>query len=339
MTAAAREPLPLALTQGDPAGIGPDLALLAWLRRDSGVPPFYVLADPAVLAARAALLGLAVPLRETTAADACRLFADALPVLPLVAKAKGTPGMPDGSDAAATIEAITRAVRHVREGSAAAVVTNPIAKAVLYAAGFAHPGHTEFLGDLAREGWPGQPATPVMMIWSEALAVVPVTIHVPMRDVPERLTAALIVETARIVATDLRQRFGLAAPRLACAGLNPHAGEDGTLGREEIDIIAPALRTLRAEGIDITGPWPADALFTAGMRAQADVILAMYHDQGLVPIKALAFDEGVNVTLGLPFVRTSPDHGTAFSLAGTGRARPDSLMAALRLAGRLAGRP
>lgn len=331
--------LPLALTSGDPSGIGPDITLLAWLRRTPETAPFYVLADPAALAARARRLGLAVPIAETGPDGAGRLFDEALPVVPLGLSVRGTPGAPAGADAPATIASIETAVEHVRRGMAGAVVTNPIAKSVLYDAGFAHPGHTEFLGDLARRHWPGEPAAAVMMIWSAALAVVPVTIHVPLREVPSLLSTDLIVRTARIVVQDLRSRFGIAAPRLACAGLNPHAGEDGALGREEIDTIVPALDILRAEGLDITGPWPADALFTAGMREGLDAVLAMYHDQGLIPIKALAFDEGVNVTLGLPFVRTSPDHGTAFPIAGRGIARPDSLMAALRLASRLAVAP
>lgn len=329
--------LPLALTSGDPSGIGPDITLLAWLGRTPETAPFYVLADPGALAARARLLGLAVPIVETSPGDAPRLFSQALPVVPLGMVVRALPGLPAALDAPATIASIETAVDHVRRGIAGAVVTNPIAKAVLYDAGFAHPGHTEFLGELARRHWPGALAQAVMMIWSPALAVVPVTIHVPLRDVPGLLTTDLIVRTARIVADDLRHRFGVAAPRLACAGLNPHAGEDGALGREEIEIIGPALDILRAEGLDITGPWPADALFTAGMREGLDAVLAMYHDQGLIPIKALAFDEGVNVTLGLPFVRTSPDHGTAFGIAGRGDARPDSLMAALRLASRLGG--
>ncbi len=332
-------PLPLALTSGDPAGIGPDITLLAWLRRTPGTAPFYLLADPGALAARARHLDLAVPIAETDPAGAADLFARALPVVPLGLRVRGTPGAPSTGDAPATIASIETAVEHVHRGLAAAVVTNPIAKFVLYGAGFAHPGHTEFLGELAQRHWPGEPAEAVMMIWSAALAVVPVTIHVPLRAVPELLSADLIARTARIVAGDLKRRFGIASPRLACAGLNPHAGEDGALGREEIDIIVPALDILRAEGLDITGPWPADALFMAGMREGLDAVLAMYHDQGLVPIKALAFDEGVNATLGLPFVRTSPDHGTAFAIAGRGMARPDSLMAALRLAARLAAAP
>jgi 4-hydroxythreonine-4-phosphate dehydrogenase len=205
---------------------------------------------------------------------------------------------------------------------------------VLYGAGFRFPGHTEFLAHLAAEAGVAAPH-PVMMIWSEMLAVVPVTIHIPLADVPRRLTTPLIVETGVIVDRDLRARFGLARPRLAIAGLNPHAGENGTIGTEDDTIVRPAVAALRAQGIDARGPLPADTMFHARARAGYDVALTTYHDQGLIPAKTLAFDEGVNVTLGLPFLRTSPDHGTAFDIAGQGVARPDSLLAALTLARRL----
>ncbi|HEY1943836.1 MAG TPA: 4-hydroxythreonine-4-phosphate dehydrogenase PdxA, partial [Roseiarcus sp.] len=240
----------------------------------------------------------------------------------------------DAAFAAATIESIERAVGYVRSGEARAIVTNPIAKATLYAAGFRFPGHTEFLGELAA-AW-GAPAQPVMMIWSPLLAVVPVTIHIALSEVPKQLTRELIVSTARIAAADMVRRFGLARPRLAIAGLNPHAGEGGAMGREEIEIIAPAIAELRADGLDVSGPLPADTMFHPAARARYDVALTMYHDQGLIPAKTLAFDSGVNVTLGLPFVRTSPDHGTAFDIAGKGVANPASLIEALRLAARLA---
>jgi 4-hydroxythreonine-4-phosphate dehydrogenase len=207
---------------------------------------------------------------------------------------------------------------------------------VLHRVGFAHPGHTEFMGELATRSFGTASPKPVMLLWSPELAVVPATIHVPLAAVPGLVTGALIVETVRIVARDLRDRFGLAAPRIAVAGLNPHASEGGDIGREDIDIVAPALDVLRAEGIAVTGPHPADTLFHAAARARYDVAVTMYHDQGLIPIKTLAFDTGVNVTLGLPFVRTSPDHGTAFDIAGRGIASEASLVAALRLAARLA---
>ena len=247
------------------------------------------------------------------------------------------PGRPDRSSAPAALAAIQRAVADVIAGKASAVVTNPVAKNVLYESGFDEPGHTEFLARLAEEAT-GAAVQAVMMLWSPELAVVPVTIHLPLREVVQRLSSDLVVETGRIVARDLRQRFGIARPRLAVAGLNPHAGEAGALGREDADIVKPAVDGLIADGIDARGPIPADTMFHAVARASYDVALAMYHDQALIPIKTLAFDHAVNVTLGLPFVRTSPDHGTAFDIAGTGRADPGSLIAALTLAERLAAR-
>jgi 4-hydroxythreonine-4-phosphate dehydrogenase len=323
---------PLAMTMGDPAGIGPELALAAWRNRTPGVP-FVVFAAPGVLAATAKRAGLMAPIIETDPAGARAAFSNGLPVVPLKNAVEDAPGRPSAANAAATIESIERAVEAVRQGHARAVVTNPIAKATLYQAGFKYPGHTEYLGALA-EAW-GAPAFPVMMIWSETLAVVPVTIHIPLAEAPKALTADLIIRTARIVDHDLRARFGVTRPRLAVAGLNPHAGEGGAMGREEITIIAPAIETLRGEGIDIVGPLPADTMFHPKARARYDVALTMYHDQGLIPAKTLAFDDGVNVTLGLPFVRTSPDHGTAFDIAGHGVANPASLIAALKLADRL----
>jgi 4-hydroxythreonine-4-phosphate dehydrogenase len=328
---------PLALTLGEPAGIGPDLALALWTQREAlGVPPFLLLGDPAYLDARARGLGLAVNIAESDAGKARGMFASALPVMPLGMKASAAPGKPDDSSAPIAKAAIERAVALVQASDAAAVVTNPIAKSVMQASGFAFPGHTEFLAHLAvRAG--AKPPLPVMLIWSDALAVVPVTIHVPLKDVARLLTADLIVETGRIVAREFVRRFGIARPRLALCGLNPHAGEHGTLGHEDDDIVRPAVERLKAEGIDATGPWSADTLFHAGARQRYDVVLGMYHDQVLIPAKTLAFDRAVNVTLGLPFVRTSPDHGTAFDLAGSGKANPSSLLAALKLAQRLAG--
>jgi 4-hydroxythreonine-4-phosphate dehydrogenase len=323
---------PLAMTMGDPAGIGPELALAAWRERTPNAP-FFVVAAPHVLAGAAKRVGFAVPIIETDPAGARAAFPNGLPVAPLKNAVEDAPGRPDPGNAAATIESIERAVEAVRQGEARAVVTNPIAKATLYQAGFKHPGHTEYLGELA-EAW-GAPAFPVMMIWSKTLAVVPVTIHIPLADAPRALTAELIVRTARIVDRDLSSRFGVKRPRLVVAGLNPHAGEGGAMGQEEITIIRPAVETLKAEGIDVVGPLPADTMFHPKARARYDVALTMYHDQGLIPVKTLAFDEGVNVTLGLPFVRTSPDHGTAFDIAGKGLANPSSLIAALRLADRL----
>jgi 4-hydroxythreonine-4-phosphate dehydrogenase len=326
----------LALTQGDPSGIGPDVTLAAWLLRKRDSVPFVVVGDPALYKTRAAQLNLTVPVFESDWEDAAGRFETALPVRPLGRAVIGTPGRPDASDAAATINSIEIAVASVQQGHCSAIVTNPIAKHVLYDAGFSHPGHTEFLGELAGRYW-GERVRPVMMLWSQDLAVVPVTIHVPLAEVPRLLSRALIVETARIVDHDLRVRFGIERPRIAVAGLNPHAGEGGSIGREELEVISPALDELRAEGMHIDGPLSADTMFHAEARTRFDVALTMYHDQGLIPIKTLSFDTGVNMTLGLPFVRTSPDHGTAFGIAGRGTANPSSLLAALALAARVAG--
>jgi len=327
---------PLALTLGEPAGIGPDLALAIWRRRaELDLPPFYIVADPDFLRRRADRLGLDVSIASVTPSSAAVTFRSALPVVPLDLMVTAEPGHPDRSSAPAAVASIRRAVGEVMAGTAAAVVTNPVAKNVLYNWGFAEPGHTEFLAKLVAEAT-GRSLRPVMMLWSPELAVVPVTIHLPLREIFKELSSELVVETGRIVAHDLATRFGLARPRLAVAGLNPHAGEAGTLGEEDRTIVAPAVARLVADGIDAKGPLPADSMFHEQARATYDAALCMYHDQALIPIKTLAFDHAVNVTLGLPFVRTSPDHGTAFDVAGTGRADPTSLIAALRLAARLA---
>ena len=326
---------PLALTLGEPAGIGPDITFAAWRRRaELGLAPFYLLADPSFIERRAKIMAPDVPITVVEPAAAAAAFARALPVVDIGVAITAEPGQPDASSAPAAIAAIRRAVRDVVAGAAAALVTNPVAKNVLYRSGFAEPGHTEYLAKLAAE-MTGVDAQPVMMLWSPELAVVPVTIHLPLRDVIARLTTELVTTTGRIVARDLAARFGIARPRLAIAGLNPHAGEDGTLGEEDRAVIAPAVERLRADGIDARGPLPADTMFHAAARASYDAALAMYHDQALIPIKTIAFDHAVNVTLGLPFVRTSPDHGTAFDLAGSGRADPSSLVAALALAARI----
>jgi 4-hydroxythreonine-4-phosphate dehydrogenase len=326
---------PLALTSGEPAGIGPDITIKAWLRRNElKLPPFYLLGDRTLLANRAKALGLEVEFAEVRPEDAFSAFADALPVVTTGNVATAQPGQPDHTSAEAAMASIRHAVDDVVAGRASAVVTNPIAKSVLYRAGFRHPGHTEFLAELAASG--GHAPQPVMMLWSPALAVVPVTIHLALRDAIDRLSRELIVTTVRIVAAALQARFGLARPRLAVSGLNPHAGEDGSLGTEEQSTVAPAVEILRGDGIDIRGPLPADTLFHDAARQTYDCAICMYHDQALIPVKTLAFDDAVNVTLGLPFVRTSPDHGTAFDIAGTGQANPSSLIAALRLAARMA---
>ncbi len=323
---------PLALTLGDPAGIGPDITLLAFsARKREAIPPFVLLGDAAVLTARARALGLDVPIGEVgDASEAPALFQEALPVLPVRVAGTVEAGRPGQAAVPAVRTSIERAVDLVRQGAARAVVTNPISKAVLYGSGFAFPGHTEYLAALASAK--GRQLHPVMMLASPALKVVPVTIHVPLKDVPRLLTSELILKTIEITAKDLGRYFGLMRPRLAVSGLNPHAGEDGGLGREEIDIIAPAIAAAQGKGLDVTGPHPADTMFHDAARAGYDVAICMYHDQALVPFKTLAFADGVNVTLGLPFVRTSPDHGTAFSLAGTGKANPRSLIEALKLA-------
>jgi 4-hydroxythreonine-4-phosphate dehydrogenase len=328
---------PLALTLGEPAGIGPDLTLAVWLHRaELDIPRFYVVADPGFLRRRAGHLGLNVPVVPVAPAAASATFAAALPVVTSEVAASAEPGRPDQSSAPAAIASIRRAVADVLSGAAAAVVTNPVAKNVLYNSGFAEPGHTEFLATLVQQAT-GKSLRPVMMLWSPELAVVPVTIHLPLREVFKHLSTELIVETGRIVARDLAARFRIARPRLVVAGLNPHAGEEGALGEEDRAVVAPAVARLRADRIDARGPLPADSLFHVRARATYDAALCMYHDQALIPIKTLAFDHAVNITLGLPFVRTSPDHGTAFDIAGSGRADATSLVAALRMAARLAG--
>jgi 4-hydroxythreonine-4-phosphate dehydrogenase len=326
---------PLALTLGEPAGIGSDITLAVWLRREElKLPPFYIVADPQALERRAKRLGLQVPIAMVEPAQAQARFSHALPVVDLKLPAGAEPGIPDAGSGPAAIGSIDRAIADVIGGAASAIVTNPVAKSVLYKSGFAEPGHTEYLAKRWFE-LTGDPAWPVMMLWSPEVAVVPVTIHLPFKDVPARLTRDLIFETGRVVANDLVHRFGIARPRLAVAGLNPHAGEDGTLGKEDSSIVKPAIERLVDDGIDARGPLAADSMFHEAARRSYDAALCMYHDQALIPIKTLAFDHAVNVTLGLPFVRTSPDHGTAFDIAGTGRAKATSLVAALRLAARL----
>lgn len=323
---------PLALTLGDPSGIGPEIALKAWLARgQSEIPAFALYGDPDLLSARAGALGLDVPIATCAPTDASSLFPTALPVVRLAHAAVDSAGEPLAANAATIIESIDRAVADTFAAHTAAVVTCPIAKKPLYDAGFGFPGHTEYLAHLAGIAT-GVVARPVMMLAGPDLRTVPVTIHIPLREVVAALTTDLIVDTGRIVAQDLARRFGISSPRIAVAGLNPHAGEGGAIGREDEDIVRPAVEALRRDGIDARGPLPADTLFHARARAGYDAALCMYHDQALIPAKALAFDEAVNVTLGLPFVRTSPDHGTAFDIAGTGQARPDSLISALKLA-------
>lgn len=336
MSASAQSIRPLALTQGDPAGIGPDITITAWQKRESEMlSPFIFLGDPEVLRSRAKLLGINAPVDTCTVAQAAEVFSRAIPVHDLGRAGAVIAGQPNSKSAGTTINAISTAVDLCFDGRVSAVVTNPIAKSVLYEAGFGFPGHTEYLADLA-EKHTGKAVTPVMMIAGPLLRVVPVTIHIPVKDVPAQLTKELIVETSRITHHDLLDKFGIEHPRLAVTGLNPHAGEDGTMGREEIDVIIPALEVLRSEGINAIGPLPADTMFHASARKNYDVAICMYHDQALIPAKALGFDDSVNTTLGLPFIRTSPDHGTAFGIAGKGIASDSSLIAALKLAAQAA---
>ncbi|MBU0725927.1 MAG: 4-hydroxythreonine-4-phosphate dehydrogenase PdxA [Alphaproteobacteria bacterium] len=326
--------LPLALTMGEPAGIGGEIALKAWLNRTPELPCFFLIDDPARLTALAGMLGYAVPIASIDSPmQATDVFASALPVLPETLATPVAYGRPDIANAAAVIRSIDRAVALVQRGEAGAVVTNPIQKQTLYEAGFRHPGHTEYLAELAGPG-----TQPVMMLACRQLKVVPVTIHVALARVPGLLTLDAIISVGRITAAALARDFGIPAPRLAIAGLNPHAGEAGTIGREDVEIIAPAVEALRAEGIDARGPLSADTMFHAEARETYDAALCMYHDQALIPIKTLDFHGGVNVTLGLPFVRTSPDHGTALAIAGTGTANEASLREALILAGEMAAR-
>ncbi len=327
--------LPLALTMGEPAGIGGELALMAWQRLRHGGPAFFVLDDPARLQALAQALGFDAPVRAIgEAGQAAAIFPDALPVLPVALPVAVQPGHPDRQAASAVIDSIEKAVAMTRRGEAAAVVTNPIHKATLYGAGFRFPGHTEYLLELAGGAASGHSA--VMMLASAELRVVPVSVHVSLRQAIETLTSDMIVQAGIVTAQALRRDFAIARPRLAVAGLNPHAGEDGALGSEERTIVAPAVAALRAQGIDASGPWAPDTMFHAQARAGYDAALCLYHDQALIPLKTLDFFGGVNVTLGLPFVRTSPDHGTAFDIAGTGTASPESLLAALKLAAHMA---
>lgn len=330
--------LPLALTQGDPSGIGLDVTISAWSRRrELQLPPFIFIGDAEALSNRAGFLQTEAPVKIVGIGDTIATFDSAIPVLNIPAGIDVEAGVPHVGAARGTIASIETAVELCFRGEASAVVTNPIAKSVLYEAGFGFPGHTEFLAELAARHT-GQSVMPVMMIAGPKLRVVPVTIHIPVSAVPGALDRQLVIDTCRIVASELRTRFGIEKPRLAVAGLNPHAGEDGAIGTEDRDIIHPAVIDLREEGIDAFGPLPADTMFHEEARRRYDVAVCMYHDQALIPAKALGFDDSVNVTLGLPFIRTSPDHGTAFGLAGKGVAKDDSLVASLRLAADLASR-
>lgn len=324
--------LPLLVTSGDPAGIGPDIILKAYQQRaEQGLPPFIVLGDPEVLANRLHRLGLDGEIVISTPETAGRDFAKGLPVWPVTVQEPVTAGVPSSANASAIISTIKNGVEAIAHQRGSALVTAPIAKSVLQAAGFTHPGHTEYLAELAHDYW-GLKVHPVMMIWSPQLAVVPLTIHIPLRSVADAMTAELLETSVEIIDRDWQQWFGGTRPRMVLAGINPHAGEDGRIGTEERDILIPAVKALQARGFDLKGPLSADTLFHAQARQNYDIALCPSHDQALIPVKTLAFDEGVNVTLGLPYIRTSPDHGTAFDLAGSGLAKPDSMIAALKLA-------
>ena len=318
--------LALALTMGEPAGVGGEVTLKAW--RTKNTPAFFVIDDAERLRLLAQKLGLDIPISKINApSKALEVFKVALPVLHHPLKDQVVFGNPSTNNAKAVIKSIRVAVELVRTGQASAVVTNPIHKETLYTAGFKFPGHTEFLSDLAGMGTP-----PVMMLASPLLRVVPVTIHVSMAQALNSLREIDIITTALITAKALTKYFAIAKPRLAIAGLNPHAGEGGKMGKEEITTIAPAITKLCELGIDASGPWPPDTMFHEAARQSYDVAICMYHDQALIPIKTIDFDGAVNITLGLPFVRTSPDHGTAFNIAGTGAASERSMLAALKMA-------
>jgi len=311
---------PVALTVGEPAGIGPEIAVKAWHALKDG-PPFFWIGDPAHLPAGSQWEEIATP------AAAADVMPRALPVLRHAFPGPAIPGQPDPAHAQGVIDVIARAVDLVTSGAAGAVCTCPIHKKALKdGANFAYPGHTEYLAALAGVD------RVVMMLASDALRVVPVTIHIPLAQVSAALTADLLDASIRITHAALIRDFGIPAPRLAVAGLNPHAGEGGAMGTEDRDLIAPVIARLTAEGMDLSGPRSADTMFHAAARAGYDAAICMYHDQALIPIKTLDFDRGVNVTLGLPFIRTSPDHGTAFDIAGRGIANPSSLIEALRMA-------
>ncbi len=321
--------IPLALSLGDPAGIGPEVILEAYVRLQGHAHPFFVMGGFEVLRRAAEQRGDSfsiVPIAQVS--EAAMAFHAGLPVMAGI-DAPYTPGSPSDEGAALALGSLAEAVRAVLLGEASALVTAPVSKAQLGKVGFEYPGQTEFLAEVCAMA----PEDAVMMLAGPSLRTVPLTVHVALADVPQLLSTELITHKARIVATALKRDFGLERPRLAISGLNPHSGEGGQFGNEEARIIEPAIATLREDGLDVTGPVPGDALFTPLLRPSYDAALCMYHDQALIPIKALEFDQGVNVTLGLPIIRTSPDHGTAFDIAGTGKADAGAMVAAIRMAG------
>lgn len=329
---------PLVVSLGEPAGIGPDIILKAFAdREENGLPPFYVQGCTAVLNERAKALGLKIAIKDIGIANSKSVlqgFSSYLPVVQSLSLVPVKAGQLSVKHGDFVIQAIKSSVQDIHAGVASGLVTAPIHKGSLYGSGFEFPGHTEYLGSLATEFY-NVDCLPVMMLASDELRVVPVTIHVPLADVSSLLTKELICSTVEVLSKDLSERFGLSSPRIILTGLNPHAGEDGTIGRTEIEVIEPAVRELCSSGLNVTGPFSADTCFHPRARAQYDAAVTMYHDQGLIPIKTLSFDDGVNVTLGLPFIRTSPDHGTALEIAGTGKAMPDSFIAALKMAAQM----
>ncbi len=335
------EQSPIVITMGEPAGIGGEIVLKSWAKRKAAaLPPFFVIDDLSRLEELSHRLGLRTNFaRIENTSEACRHFADALPVFDRPLDTSVTYGQPSTATANRVISSIKEAVGLCASGTAKAVITNPIQKSILYEAGFGHPGHTEFLADLCTaETTSDDPIEPVMMLTVPSLRVVPVTVHIALRDVPMALTTSLIVKTAKTLERALVTDFGFSRPRIAVAGLNPHAGEDGNLGTEEETVIAPAIEQLKAEGCPVTGPFSPDTLFHETARHEYDAVLCMYHDQALIPLKTIDFERGVNATLGLPIIRTSPDHGTALNIAGTGRASPESLIEAIHLANFMAER-
>lgn len=326
-------PLPLAVSLGEPAGIGPEIILKSWAERTRrDLPSFFVVGNAEILRKTARQSGLNIPIQSiSSATETHRIFQDSLPVLNIEAKADFDFGQPSTDTAPLVLKSIKKAVELSLAGEAAGLVTAPIQKSALYAAGFTSPGHTEYLAELCAEK-DMTPEMPVMMLVSSALRVVPLTIHMALRDVTSSITTELIEQTCQKIRASLIQDFAIDSPRIAVAGLNPHAGEDGTMGQEEQQIIAPALEHLRDQGMTILGPLSADTMFHQAARATYDVALCMYHDQALIPIKTLDFDGGVNVTVGLPVVRTSPDHGTALNIAGRNKASANSMINALKMA-------
>ncbi|WP_336294126.1 4-hydroxythreonine-4-phosphate dehydrogenase PdxA [Bartonella sp. CB169] len=326
----------IVVSGGDPAGIGPEIAIKAWsLRFTRKIPPFVLCADPDVIRSRARFLQIDVEVEFALKSNPAKNFQTALPIIPLRNRQSDQLGLPSPNNAAGIIEAIERSVQLIQSGHACALVTCPIAKKNLYDFGFKFPGHTEFLANLAHKTF-NKYYHPVMMLSGPRLKTIPITVHIPFKEVPSHLTRQLIIQTAFTAEHDLRKRFKITSPRLVVAGLNPHAGEEGAMGREDIEIITPAIEYLKNKGLNIIGPLSSDTMFHECARKTYDVALCMYHDQALIPVKTLDFDTTVNITLGLPFIRTSPDHGTAFNIADKGTASPESFIAALKLANQLA---